>query len=193
MYHSSCFGLANYLWSSIYDVCFIWLFPYHLFFNLFISIVLHKYLYFILLYCNLFYHLLMIKLNYSSQHACSFPPPSLQSFMCHPYYKFSILFCFPCAVSGRPAGKKIRNGRWWKFSNSPICIYSSYYTCLYQWIMYASNVPTYASYVLYTHLIHTNFSSRWRRGNGALCALLSLSYTLTHTKHTPPFLLEISV
>ena len=96
------------------------------------------------------------------------------------------MFCFSCAVSGRSAGKNFVTVNGGSFPNSSICIYSSHFTCLYQWIMYASNVPAYATYVLYTHLPHTNFSSRWGRGNGALCAFPPLLYTLTQIWHTPP-------
>ena len=139
-----------------------------IYFSIYLSQLSFTNIYTLILFYNfIFYHLLLREYKHSYKQACSFPTSSLRSFTCHPCYKFPILFCLPCAVSGRPAGEKIRNGRnmveiFPFFPLSPTLLF----TCIYTLFPHSPNI-------LHIHTIHfvvNHFRSRWRGGNGALCA-----------------------
>ena len=103
---------------------------------------------FFLFYNFTFHHLLLREYKHSYKQACSFPTSSLRSFTCHPCYKFPILFCLPCAVSGRPAGKKIRNGRVveiFPFSSCHLLFFSHVYIHNFHMLPIFSIYSTYTS------------------------------------------------
>ena len=128
---------------------------------------------FFLFYNFTFHHLLLREYKHSYKQACSFPTSSLRSFTCNPYYKFSILFCLPCAVSGRPAGPPVRNAQ---LVELLVVFTFSFHMYIYT----ISTCPIFSIHSTYTSLLITSGQD----GEGVMVHCVHLASLLYFNPHS---------